>query len=75
MKQIILLTLTILTSNLIQAQANGKLTFSAFFSPDYSYRTLSSADSLNNIYKDIKDNHEKALYAYTSGINVSRKLW
>jgi len=75
MKQIILLTITLLTSNLIQAQANGKLAFSAFFSPDYSYRTLSSSDSLNNLYKDIKDNHEKALYAYTSGINVSRKLF
>lgn len=69
------LSLLILLTLPIMAQSNGKLAVSFFVSPDWSYRTLTGNDSLSKVVSDIKNNYENAMFTYTSGIMVSRKLF
>jgi hypothetical protein len=75
MKKVVLLLLYISSIITLKAQSNEKLGLALYFSPDYSYRSLLSNDSLSKAVSVARDNQETAIFTYTAGASLSRKIF
>lgn len=88
MKNICFLTAMILASGLIRADLPTYRNFQQdkspkdykkytgfFFSPDYAYRVLTSKDSISKITAALKNDREKAVLGFTTGVIYNRKLF
>lgn len=75
MKKVVLFIVYIIFNISTKAQSNGKLALTLFVSPDYSYRSLLSSDSLTNVISNARNNQENAIITYTAGASLSRKVF
>jgi hypothetical protein len=74
MKYIHTLFIAMVLSVAVNAQSNCKFGVGLHFSPDFTFNNFENSDSLHNSWVKLKNQREKAILGYTSGISIQGKL-